>query len=223
MVDWETIAKTVAAIAAAVVALWGVLVKVWSWVKDTKFYRSITGKARREQISEILSQLRGVSDQMKDLHREITPNHGGSLNDAVRRIERKLDTQQALVLAMEDSHNRLVFHAAIDGQWLWVSSATARLLGKSPEQLRGWGWVNSVCPEQRAELRKEILQAQSEKREVQTRLELIKSDGERTVTDWRMIPVAATRGQEASNWFGQIREYRPTGRRPATLVQGDEA
>lgn len=121
-----TLARIVAAIGAngvgfgALVAALSVMVGMWWGYQKAKaealIAREQVGKARAEreqaETSAALEVIAGKIDQRLDaletsvsaIHHEVTPNHGGSLKDAVSRIE----TNQEVVKATLDAHGQVL-------------------------------------------------------------------------------------------------------------------
>lgn len=118
--------EVVAAISAAGVALGGLVTAVsvlagikWGREKakaEALLVREQVGKARAEreqaETSATLEAIAGKIDQrldaleasLSDVHHEVTPNHGGSLKDAVRRIEQNQDGFRSTL----DSHGQVL-------------------------------------------------------------------------------------------------------------------
>lgn len=121
-----TPSEVVAVISAAGVALGGLVTAVsvlagikWGREKakaETLLTREQVGKARAEreqaETSATLEAIAGKIDQrldalessLSEVHHEVTPNHGGSIKDAVRRIE----DGQAAVQAALDAHGQVL-------------------------------------------------------------------------------------------------------------------
>lgn len=115
-----------AAISASGVALGGLVTAVsvlagvkWGREKakaETLLVREQVGKARAEreqaEVSASLGAIAGKIDQrldalessLSEVHHEVTPNHGGSIKDAVKRIE---DGQAAMQAAL-DAHGQVL-------------------------------------------------------------------------------------------------------------------
>lgn len=121
-----TLARIVAAIGAngvgfgALVAALSVLAGLWWGYQKSKaeamLAREQVGKARAEreqaETSAALETIAGKIDQrldaleasLSEVHHEVTPNHGGSLKDAVSRIE----SNQEAVKATLDAHGQVL-------------------------------------------------------------------------------------------------------------------
>lgn len=121
-----TPSEVVAVISAAGVALGGLVTAVsvlagirWGREKakaETMLTREQVGKARAEreqaETSATLESIAGKIDQrldtlessLSEVHHEVTPNHGGSIKDAVKRIE---DGQVAVRAAL-DAHGQVL-------------------------------------------------------------------------------------------------------------------
>lgn len=121
-----TPSEVVAVISAIGVALGGLVTAVsvlagikWGREKakaEALLTREQVGKARAEreqaETSATLESIAGKIDQrldtleasLSEVHHEVTPNHGGSIKDAVRRIE----DGQAAVRAALDAHGQVL-------------------------------------------------------------------------------------------------------------------
>lgn len=121
-----TLARIVAAIGAngvgfgALVAALSVMAGMWWGYQKAKaeaqLVREQVGKARAEreqaETSAALEAIAGKIDQrldalegsLSEVHHEVTPNHGGSLKDAVSRIE----TNQEGFRASLDAHGQVL-------------------------------------------------------------------------------------------------------------------
>lgn len=121
-----SVARIVAAIGAngvgfgALVAALSVMAGMWWGYQKAKaealIAREQVGKARAEreqaETSATLEAIAGKIDQrldaleasLSEVHHEVTPNHGGSLKDAVSRIEQSQDA----VRSMLDAHGQVL-------------------------------------------------------------------------------------------------------------------
>lgn len=121
-----TPSEVVAVISAAGVALGGLVTAVsvlagikWGREKakaETLLTREQVGKARAErEQAETTATLEAIAGKIDDrldaleaslaeVHHEVTPNHGGSIKDAVKRIE----DGQAAVQAALDAHGQVL-------------------------------------------------------------------------------------------------------------------
>lgn len=121
-----TPSEVVAVISAVGVALGGLVTAVsvlagikWGREKakaETLLTREQVGKARAEReqaensatleaiAGKISDRLGALESSLAEVHHEVTPNHGGSIKDAVKRIE----DGQAAVQAALDAHGQVL-------------------------------------------------------------------------------------------------------------------
>ena len=114
MPEWMadlTLGTIMAAVAGALL-VGGLFVKVGKPIKrvsdafnslmagwnGTPEHKDASGTVIKPAVPGVLAQMAGMAEQLAALkakveviHHEITPNHGGSMNDALKRVERKID------------------------------------------------------------------------------------------------------------------------------------
>lgn len=81
---------------------WGA-VKAWKPLRAlVRFLDQVIGSPGNPGLLERMSAL---ESHVETIHKEVTPNHGGSLKDAVRRVEEKVDnldrTQESDIRRLE--------------------------------------------------------------------------------------------------------------------------
>lgn len=112
-----------AAFIAGVLVIGGLIIKVWKPIKrvadsfsslmsgwnGTPEVADASGAVIKSAVPGVLAQMQGMADQLADLkkqvgviHHEVTPNHGGSMNDAFKRIEKKLDDHIEIAIKSDE-------------------------------------------------------------------------------------------------------------------------
>lgn len=165
--ELDLLLKVIASAAGAAGALWG----IWLWL-------------RRSSMAKSIRAFPGLADAMatigRDLHEvklQVTPNGGGSMRDAIGRIELGLADVMAATQANADGSMEGHVDVSTDGRWTWINGTLLRWLGADPARLVGWGWVNTLMQDQRNEVRAEWESAIEERREFNRRLRLRPLDG----------------------------------------------
>lgn len=94
---------------AAITAIVGGCYSLWRAMSrrgrtSDQFYRDFYGDTRPgvPQIPGVRVMLVELSDKMDQIVTEITPNHGGSMKDAVGRIDTRMGTLEADVKGLHD-------------------------------------------------------------------------------------------------------------------------
>ena len=123
-----------------------------------------------------------VSKKLAAIHDELVPNGGSSLRDAVNRIEALQITALALT-------GKAHWISGPDGHCTFASVRLAGLMGLTPEQVEGWGWVTAVAPEYREACRKEWDNAVKDLREFHMKYEYVRPDGGRVAVTGHAIPI----------------------------------
>lgn len=93
---------TLGAATAAVVTAAAVARKAWPFVRRlVEFADDITGEEPRPGLPEgrpgLLKRMDALDEQLKQVRSEVTTTGGGSLKDAVNRIERTLDDLPSII------------------------------------------------------------------------------------------------------------------------------
>lgn len=116
------------------------------------------------------------------IYDELTPNGGGSIKDAINRIE-------AMQLAGLQLTGKAHWISDPEGKCTFASTKLANLMGVHPEQVMGWGWVSSVAPQFRASVKEEWIQAVKDRREFHATYAYQHSDGKLVPVTGHAIPV----------------------------------
>jgi PAS domain S-box-containing protein len=193
-IDAQTVAQIVGGVGASASAVYA----GWRWLKGSKLADAVRNAAAAGETHDTMT--RQVLPALDRVLHELQPNSGGSLRDAVTRIDHRVGSLQAKQRALDD--DRLYFESDAAGAWEWVSQATARALGRATGSLIGYGWINAVAPDERAAVRAEIQLALDERRELYHPVRMIRGDGSMLAIQLHMIPISHD---------GNGRHHPPTG------------
>lgn len=97
---------------------------------------------------------------------EMAPNGGGSIRDALNRIEDRQENLIALNGARLDADHQAIILTNAQGKVIKISRAFQELTGMSIEQMEGDGWINIIYPEDREEVLEQWRQVIEGKREM---------------------------------------------------------
>jgi PAS domain S-box-containing protein len=146
-----------------------------------------------------------VSKKLAAIHDELVPNGGSSLRDAINRIEALQITALALT-------GKAHWISGPDGHCTFASVRLAGLMGLTPEQVEGWGWVTAVAPEYREACRREWDNAVKDLREFHMKYEYIRPNGERVPISGHAIPIVHAQTKAfvgMLGWAEPIEEKKP--------------
>lgn len=133
------IAGVLGAIAASLGTVWKVVVSPLLKVQRRR-------QALLERLAKSCEKIDELTVQVERLCREIAASEGRF---------------RALVISMDLA----CWESDPEGLCTWTSPQNADLMGLTPEQALGWGWINGVHMDDRAEVRREWEAAVGEKRQ----------------------------------------------------------
>ena len=116
-------------------------------------------------INKIQSDVLAIQDSVAFLVAELTPNGGYSIRDSITRIERSVVANSERMRSRMTNDPDMIFEADAQGRWIWVNRTLSRVIGRTPTELMGYGWANSVDPLQRDALVESWFRAVEEERE----------------------------------------------------------
>lgn len=110
---------------------------------------------------------------IEKLQEEFKPNGGGSLRDAINRIEMNLLLEQQTRRVMSMALDVAIFECNAEGLYLWVNQAYTNLSGLTPADAKNYGWVTAVDPKDREPVTNEWENAIKQKRTFQMEFRII--------------------------------------------------
>jgi PAS domain S-box-containing protein len=133
--DWATFLAETAAVTTALAS--GAAVGA-RWLR-----RALAARAQREQLLSI--QLPDLITQMRRVHAELVPNGGGSIKDAILRIEQRQLLSERRTWALLADAPTAIFEAGVDGRVRSVNQTFARWAGRDRDDLVGHGWLAAIA------------------------------------------------------------------------------
>lgn len=133
-------------------------------------------------VAGIFRFTRKIYQRVTFIYDELRPNGGGSIRDAINRIE----AQQVAFLHLT---GKAYWLSDPDGRCKFASTRLAAIMGVAPNQVLGFGWVSSVAPEHRVPVRLEWESAVRDRREFHSEYAYVHPDGTRVQVKGHAIPV----------------------------------
>ena len=171
MYDWEVIAATVAGIGSVVVGLPRLVRGLKAAYKKLRY--NMFG------INDLRTDVAALTEQVAFIVSELKPNGGQSQRDCLDRIEERQVLYDQRQWAILSDMSVGVFETNKDGEFTKVKRKFLRMTGRTPEEVKGSGWVNTVAMRDRKRVESEWLQAIAEERELETVFLMITPDDER--------------------------------------------
>lgn len=110
---------------------------------------------------------------IEKLQEEFKPNGGGSLRDAINRIEMNLLLEQQTRRVMSMALDVAIFECNSNGLYLWVNQAYTNISGLTPTDAKNYGWVTAIDPRDRESVTSEWESAIKQKRTFQMEFRII--------------------------------------------------
>lgn len=89
-----------------------------------------------------------LPESIKSIEKELKPNGGSSLRDAIKRIENAQILQEQRLMLILDSNPEIgVFETDELGNCTRVNNTYCRILNKTPEECYGMGWTTALHPD----------------------------------------------------------------------------
>ena len=171
---WEIVnpLHVVGGLAASLLTIWALIVKVWPKVRE--LWDWMFNSAHKK----IYAKLNEVTASLTAITEEITPRNGeGSVRSALNRIEDKVEGLGATQGASLNIHDVAVFKTNAKGAMLSSNREHQMMTGFSIEQLKGSGWINVIAPDQRTWVETRWKQCVAEQREFSEDITYVRPDG----------------------------------------------
>lgn len=129
-------------------------------------------------LFSMTTKMDALHSQVQLIANQLVPNGGSSIKDALNRIEnRQTLSDQRIKVLMSDTSNAIVEYDK-DGVCTWVNWQYCRLTGRTPMEVLGYGWINSIHPEDRDDVRREWERSVEESRSFEMSYRKMTHDGE---------------------------------------------
>lgn len=149
-------------------------------------YRVIIPKIQKHlsKVNELLDLIPCVKRLDEVVMKELRPNGGTSLKDAINEIRRSLAILDGRLHILAEQHGLISWESDAAGRCIWVSTAMLRMLGRQPDEILGSNWRSIIHCDDRERVYREWDSAVRDGRTFILRYRWVRSDG----TD---IPIAA--------------------------------
>lgn len=191
----------------------------WMFKKLRSAAAALQALSDLPSVIPTLGQIQALDRSVSHVLREILPNGGSSMRDTINRmarvqqeqnvglqsLERTLILQTGVMRAHYDADGAYArFETDGLGRNTWVNRTYLRWVGRSIEQVLGYGWVNSIGRDDRDHVREEWERAISERREFSMRYKLRDSNGHEFAVDCVAVPVAGEDPHLPERWVGHL-------------------
>ncbi len=182
--------------------------------------RWLTPKVQRGvHLYNTLGQL---PEQLASIAAELKPNGGGSMRDAVNRIELGQHVNRATMRAYSETPEFGRFETNEKGECGYADRTFLRWVQRTPDEVKGWGYLNCICDDEREDVREAVETNVRQGAEFSRRLRLQPVDGPLLEVHCRATVLRHPANGAVLGWVWTIRrpEPRPT---PAHMRPDDGA
>jgi PAS domain S-box-containing protein len=148
---------------------------------------------------QAIKQYNNLCEKVDVIFYEITPNGGTSIKDTVNIISKDLNEISEMQKALSADAKEALFKTDSEGNCNWINRTYARTVQRTPPELMGHGWQNSIAKDDREHVVKAWYTAVEEDRELTLNFRFETPDGE-------MIP-ARLRSYKMTDSKGEIIGY----------------
>ncbi len=147
-------------------------------------------------VVNVGTRLDDMTVKIDQVVKEVTTNGGGSIKDAVLRLEEAQNKTQSATTRIEATQTaamqltgKAFWRSNPEGACTFASVNLSRLTGATPEQMQGAGWVSYVKKEDRASVKTEWDNAVKDQREFHMKYAYVHSDGQLVHVVGHAVPV----------------------------------
>jgi PAS domain S-box-containing protein len=176
------------------------------WLRETM--------QRTRERRAAIAAIPALVHQVNTIHKELTPNGGGSIKDAIMRIDRRQVMSDKRTWALLAESTTAIFECDATGSVLNVNRTYVRFTGRERDDLTGQRWLASVADPDRARVADEWRHAVDDQRECRLAYLLEHTDGRRLEVVCYSVVVRDDKGA-LLGFIGSIARM-PT---PATAVR----
>lgn len=145
------------------------------------------------------------------IYDELTPNGGGSIKDAIQRID-------ALLMASMNLSGKAFWLSDPEGNCTFASLRLAQLMGGHPSQILGMGWVSFIDPADREECRKEWDAAVKDSRDFNYRVNYVTSTNKLVPVKIQAVPVKHAQSGKIVGMIGWSEPLQPNDNTPRPVI-----
>lgn len=138
------------------------------------------------------------------IDKELNPNGGSSIKDALKRIENRLAFMAGKLRAVLSLENEPVWESDVDGRCIWVNHSYLKMTGFDFNYLRNYGWISIINEIDRSRVREEWTQAIADKRIFSCEYTINKQDGIKIKVFGNSYPVISDVDGEVTGHVGRL-------------------
>lgn len=148
-----------------------------------------------KKVEEMTAKIESLDAKVIDVIKEVKPNGGSSLRDAVARIEMNQyisDQQRRALLNLAPVP---AFESNKSGECIWANRAYLRAVGKSLDEVLGFGWINHIAPNDQEVVRARWTEAIQDGRDFVLDYHILTATGGAQLVHGQAFPIRDTKNK----------------------------
>lgn len=135
-------------------------------------------ESKLQANTDLSARLEKLESTQEDIKKELSPNSGTSMKDVInnlaismKKVEKttasiaeqsqRAEVRQQYLFSTSDSP---IFETDNEGHYLFANKAFQKLIGRNMEELKGFGWLNIIHPDDRNKVKTELESAIGDRR-----------------------------------------------------------
>lgn len=143
----------------------------------------------------VLDKLEEVSRTVAALAAEMQPNGGSTVRDSLNRIENMQLQHSEKLRAVFTTLPFGVFEVDKKGSAVWSNRILSRMTGRTPQELRGFGWINFIAYEERDRVKSNWESCISSETEFEDKVTIETPDGNRIQVSMQSMKMEGRQGR----------------------------
>jgi PAS domain S-box-containing protein len=164
-----------------------------------KVFQWVQGRLKRLTV-----WITGITESTDLVRTHLTRNGGSSLLDKVVALEQTQRARAERELLFHEDADFGYFLCNATGEYLRASRTFYRITGRTPGDILGYGWVNSLAPENRDIILDRWSEALEQHREFAETVSFRRPDDTRVSLQVRALPILMD--GKVAEWVGVARE-----------------
>jgi PAS domain S-box-containing protein len=155
-------------------------------------------------VGRFMVSVKKNTDLLAQVAEELKPNGGGSLRDAVDRIDNRSarsDAFQRAAWSFWDESG--LYEADTEGRCVWVNRAYRRISQRETEELLGQGWIVAIAPGDRDAVLREWEHCIADERDFTMDYKMVNAHGELIAVKGMAVPLRDDDGT-VIGWLGRV-------------------
>ena len=192
----------------------------WGWPRIkgmalgvASFCQGLRAISQLPHMLPAISHLQSIEQTLGTIRKEVLPNGGGSLRDAVNMTRDTAQrTEQALAIFINASRAQWdgmgmfgVIERDGHGNVTYANNTLQKWLNRSERDMLGGGWINAIAHADRERVRDEWESCIADVREFSMSYHMVRADGTEFPVSVVSTPVLEIASRGIAKWVGVIR------------------